>query len=328
MEYRQFGELDLYVSVLGFGCGAVGGLMVRGEHEQMIRSVDYALNAGINYFDTARMYGDGLSEIHTGAVLRELNATEVLIGTKVRIGNYEMGEIEKEVLAQIDNSLRRLGADHVDIVYTHNRIGASRIVDRDVLTLEDLERVVSVFEKAVEAGKIRYWGFNGLGETAVIHTAIKKFRPAGIHTCYNLLNPSSGYEVPAGFPYQNYNELISLTDDLGLGSVGIRTLAAGALTGSEQRHTLAAQEVAPIATGKTLQEDLDRASLFEFLVKEGFVKSLVEGAIRFALSNGKLSTALVGLSSFRQLEDAVSAAEMGPLPQEALDLIRGTWAVQ
>ena len=63
-------------------------------------------------------------------------------------------------------------------------------------------------------------------------------------------------------------------------------------------------------------------------MKERFVKSLVEGAIRFALSNGKLSTALVGLSSLSQLEDAVSAAEMGPLPQEALDRIRGTWAVQ
>ena len=76
MEYRRFGKTDLQVSVLWFGCGEVGGLMVRGEHQQMIRSVDYALNSGINYFDTARMYGDGLSEIHTGAVLRELNAIE------------------------------------------------------------------------------------------------------------------------------------------------------------------------------------------------------------------------------------------------------------
>ncbi len=328
MEYRRFGKTDLQVSVLGFGCGAVGGLMVRGEHQQMIRSVDYALNSGINYFDTARMYGDGLSEIHTGAVLRELNASEALIGTKVRVDNYEMGEIERDVSLQIDNSLRRLGADHVDIVYTHNRIGSSRLADQDALTLEDLERVVSVFDEAVAAGKISHWGFNALGDTEVIHIAIKKFQPAGIHTCYNMLNPSSGYEVPAGFPYQNYNNLITLTDDLGLGSVGIRILAAGALTGSEKRHTLAAQEVAPIATGKTLQEDLARTSLFEFLVKEGFVKSIVEGAIRFALSNGKLSTALVGFSSFRQLKDAVSAAEMGPLPQEVLDRISGTWAAQ
>ena len=230
--------------------------MVRGEHDQMIRSVNYALNAGINYFDTARMYGDGLSEIHTGAVLRELKATEALIGTKVRVSNCEIDEIEKAVSGQIDNSLKRLGVDHVDIVYTHNRIGSSRIASEDALTLEDLERVTNVFKESVEAGKIRYWGFNGLGETEVIHTAIKKFRPAGIHTCYNMLNPSSGHEVPVGFPYQDYKELISLADDIGLGSVGIRILAAGALTGSERRHILAAQEVAPIATGKTLQEDL------------------------------------------------------------------------
>ena len=61
MEYRRFGGTGINVSVLGFGCGAVGGLMVRGQHADMVRSVKYALEHGINYFDTARMYGDGLS---------------------------------------------------------------------------------------------------------------------------------------------------------------------------------------------------------------------------------------------------------------------------
>ena len=70
MQYRRFGNTDIDVSVLGFGCGAVGGLMVRGQHEEMIRSVEHALEHGVNYFDTARMYVDGLSEINTGSVLR------------------------------------------------------------------------------------------------------------------------------------------------------------------------------------------------------------------------------------------------------------------
>ena len=85
MQHRAFGNTGLQVSVLGFGCGAVGGLMVRGEHRDMFRSVEYALQSGINYFDTARMYGDGLSEIHTGAILRELGAKDALVGTKVRL---------------------------------------------------------------------------------------------------------------------------------------------------------------------------------------------------------------------------------------------------
>ena len=60
MEYRKFGKTDLDISVLGFGCGAVGGLMVRGEHKEMLKTVEFALDAGMNYFDTARAYGDGL----------------------------------------------------------------------------------------------------------------------------------------------------------------------------------------------------------------------------------------------------------------------------
>ena len=93
MQYRAFGNTSLEVSVLGYGCGAVGGLMVRGEHRDMIRTVQYALESGINYFDTARMYGDGLSEIHTGAVLRELGAHDALVGTKVRLSAVEFDNI-------------------------------------------------------------------------------------------------------------------------------------------------------------------------------------------------------------------------------------------
>ena len=87
MQRRAFGNTGLQVSVLGFGCGAVGGLMVRGEHRDMFRSVEYALQSGINYFDTARMYGDG-------SILRELGARDALVGTKVRLSGAEFDSIE------------------------------------------------------------------------------------------------------------------------------------------------------------------------------------------------------------------------------------------
>ncbi len=62
MEYRQLGRTGHKVSALGFGCGAVGGLLVKGERSEMVRVVARAVEAGITYFDTARIYGNGLSE--------------------------------------------------------------------------------------------------------------------------------------------------------------------------------------------------------------------------------------------------------------------------
>ena len=151
MRINRFGDTELQVSELGFGCGAVGGLMVLGDHKEMLRAVEYAIDSGINYFDTARMYGDGLSEIHTGAILRELDRTDLLIGTKVRIAGDEFEDISKTISDQIDNSLRRLGIDTIDIVYTHNSIGDERNVPSGTLSVDDLNSVVKVFEKVVAA---------------------------------------------------------------------------------------------------------------------------------------------------------------------------------
>ncbi len=326
MQTRAFGNTGLQVSVLGFGCGAVGGLMVRGDHKDMFRSIEYAIESGINYFDTARMYGDGLSEIHTGAILRELDAKDALVGTKVRLSSAEFDDIEKTIESQIDNSLRRLGRDRLDIVYTHNSIGMERDPGEGLLNLDDLERVVGVFRRAVESGKLRFWGFNGLGDTEAIHSAVERFGPAGIHTCYNMLNPTSGYPAPSGFPFQDYLQLMNEAAQRGVGTVAIRVLAAGALSGGSARHPIAAQDVAPIATGQTLNEDVARSGAFSFLVDDGFADNLVEAAIRFAISNENLSTALVGLSSFEQLEEAVAYANRGPLPSEAMERLEGVWA--
>ena len=72
MEYRAFGRTGLKVGVLGFGCGAVGGIMVRGAPADQERTVAKAIAAGINYFDTAVQYGDGVSETNLGRVLKIL----------------------------------------------------------------------------------------------------------------------------------------------------------------------------------------------------------------------------------------------------------------
>src|SRR5436190_2385096 len=85
MEMRTFGRTGMKISILGFGCGAVGGLMVRGDPADQDRAIGRALDAGVNYFDTAVQYGNGESEKNLGRILNRLKPKDAIVGTKVRI---------------------------------------------------------------------------------------------------------------------------------------------------------------------------------------------------------------------------------------------------
>ena len=93
MEMRPFGRTGMRFSILGFGCGAVGGLMVRGDPADQERTVARALDAGVNYFDTAVQYGNGASETNLGRVLKVLKPANAFVGTKVRLKPEEFGHI-------------------------------------------------------------------------------------------------------------------------------------------------------------------------------------------------------------------------------------------
>jgi L-galactose dehydrogenase/L-glyceraldehyde 3-phosphate reductase len=122
MQLRTFGRTGLQLSVLGFGCGAVGGFMVRGDPADQERVIARALDAGVNYFDTAVQYGDGESEKNLGRVLRKLKPASVVVGTKVRIPPGEFGSMADAITTSLDGSLARLGLDGVDIFHLHNKI--------------------------------------------------------------------------------------------------------------------------------------------------------------------------------------------------------------
>jgi aryl-alcohol dehydrogenase-like predicted oxidoreductase len=325
MDYRQLGKTGLKVSALGFGCGAVGGLMVKGAYSDMVRAVARAIEAGITYFDTARIYGDGKSETNLGRVLAELKPN-IVVGTKVRLRAEDMDDIETAVIESVEGSLRRLQLEQVDLIQLHNSIAARRGPERGWVTVDDVESVIQAFEKLQQQGKIRHWGINGLGETDALQRAVSAGNAETVQCCFNLLNPSAGIQAPPGFPFQDYGQLIDRAAEQQMGVIAIRVLAAGALSGSTARHPNAAQDVAPIASGENLAEDVERAQRFRFLVEEGFAASLAEAALRFAISKAQVSTALVGLSNLDQLEQAIQAANKGPLPSEAIDRLSDIWA--
>src|SRR4030081_102018 len=104
MEMRTFGRSGMRVSIRGFGCGAVGGLMVRGDPADQERAVARALEAGVNYFDTAVAYGDGAAEKNLGRVLKRLKPIDAIVGTKVRLRPFDFTRISDAVRASLDGS--------------------------------------------------------------------------------------------------------------------------------------------------------------------------------------------------------------------------------
>ena len=325
MEYRQLGRTGLSVSALGFGCGAVGGLLVKGDYHDAVRAVARAIDSGVTYFDTARAYGEGQSETSLGLVLEELGA-DVVIGTKVDLQAEEMVDIERSIIASVEGSLRRLRRDRVDLIQLHNVVRRVRQADRGWVSLADVEAALAAFEKPKQQGKVGAYGITGLGETEVLLQAIGLGRADTVQSCFNLINPTAGLAVPEGYPFQDYEQLIDKAAAHQMGVIAIRVLAAGALSGSYDRAANAAPRVTPIGTAVTYAEDVALAQRFSLLVEAGYVSSLVEGAIRFAISKPEVSTAMVGISNMAQLEEAVAFADRGPLPSEALGRLPEIWA--
>ena len=100
----------------------------------------------------------------------------------------------------------------------------------------------------------------------------------------------------------------------GVGVIGIRVLAGGALSGSAERHPIASPPPSPIGSAKSYEGDLKRAQRLAPLVKEGFAASLAEAATRFCITHPAMGTILVGVATPQQFEDALAAVMKGPLP--------------
>jgi L-galactose dehydrogenase/L-glyceraldehyde 3-phosphate reductase len=322
MDYRALGRTGLRVSALGFGCGNVGGLMVRGAPADRERAVARAVELGINYFDTAPSYGDTQSETNLGLVLKSLRPN-VLVGTKFRIDASDLRDIPGAIARSLDASLKRLQLERVDLLQCHNHIFER--AGKEPLSADDLlGEVVSGLEKLRVQGKLRFFGITALGDTAALHRAIDSGRLDTAQVCLNLLNPSAALEVPSGFPAHDFRNL--LTHARGrAGVIVIRVLAAGALTAVETRHPIAVPSVAPIATGPDYQADVERARQLQTLVDEGHVSDLVEASLRFPLASDAVSTVLLGYSSLDHLEGAAKALAKGPLPREAMDRLSALW---
>jgi len=318
MEMRTFGRSGMQISLLGFGCGAVGGLMVRGDPMDLERTIARAMEAGVNYFDTAVQYGDGESERNLGRVFQKLKPRDAIVGTKVRLPSSDFGRIGVAVGKSLEASLLRLCRERVDIFHLHNAITVKGGGD-SLSAQQVLDEVVPAFAKLREQGKTRFLGITAVGDTAALHQVIDAHVFDSAQIVYNMLNPSAATSIPANSPAQDYARLFDHTQAAGVGVVGIRVLAGGALSGSHERHPIASPPPAPIGSATSYDVDLKNARLLKPLLEQGFAESLTEAATRFAISHRAIGTILVGMATPQQFDQALAAVQKGPLPQAALD---------
>ena len=323
MRYRPLGSTGVSISEIGVGCGGTSGLMGRGSAEQRRAVVSRALELGINYFDTAPAYDGTRSETGLGETLKELGARPI-IGTKVRLEPSDLVDIPGAVTKSVEDSLRRLQVETIDLLQVHNRPGmALRAWDHDVLGVNELlgpRGVVETLERLREQGKIQHIGFTAIGEVTAFDALVESGRLEAVQSYFNLLNPSAGMHVPVGFRGADYGMIIERAGAKGLGVLVIRALAAGALTSLTALHPLAGGWSQ--RASHEVEADRARARSLSWLL-EGTDDTISQVALRFALTKPETSTVLVGFSDVSQVDEACAVSGKPPIPPEHLEKLKG-----
>jgi aryl-alcohol dehydrogenase-like predicted oxidoreductase len=259
MEQRTLGRTGLRVSALGFGCGDVGGLIVRGAPAERERAVARAFEAGINYFDTASSYGSGESERNLGRALKAVGIRPY-VGTKFRLEPAEK-DLGVAIGRSLQASLERLGMERVDLFQLHNLIvrdDGAPAPGRGLTVRRVLDEVMPALGALRKQGKIGAAGITALGDTASVHAVIDAGVVDTAQVCLNLLNPSAASAVPTGFPAQDFGRLLDRARQRGVGVINIRVLAAGALSESLDRHAIAMPSVARSTRVRTMRPTSSR----------------------------------------------------------------------
>jgi len=310
MDYVKLGSTGLDVSRLCLGCMSFGEPS-RGNHpwslgEDASRDViRQALEAGINFFDTANVYSDGSSEEIVGRALADFGRREeIVLATKVNgrmhDGPNGAGLSRKAILAEIDNSLRRLGTDYVDLYQIH-RFDPSVPVEETVEALHDV----------VRAGKARYVGASSMAAwqfAKMLHVAERHgwTRFVTMQDHYNLL-----YR-------EEEREMLPLCADEGIGVIPWSPLARGRLTRDWDEQTARSETD---EFGKRLYQPSDRAiveQVADVARRRGVSRAQV--ALAWILAQPVVSSPIVGVTTTAQLADLLAAVPLELDPDE-LDLL-------
>jgi aryl-alcohol dehydrogenase-like predicted oxidoreductase len=300
MRYERLGSTGLQVSVVTVGCMSWGD-PDRGGHpwakdEEFAHStIKAALEAGINFFDTANVYSAGTSEEFTGRALKEYaDRDDVVLATKVhgrmRPGPNGAGLSRKAILQEIDASLTRLGTDYVDLYQIHRWDPETPIEE----TMEALHDVV-------RAGKARY-----LGASSMFAWQLAKAQHvAADHGWTPFVSMQDHYNL---LYREEEREMLPLCLDQGIGVIPWSPLARGRLT-RPWDTTTARTETDEF--GSSLYRDEDAATVQKVLdLAEGHGVSPAQVALAWVMAQPAVTSPIVGVTKPEHLDDAIAAVDL------------------
>lgn len=300
MEYVRLGKTGLKVSRVCLGCMSFGQ---PGEHnpwvldeEQSRPYIQRALEAGINFFDTADVYSSGMSEVVLGNTLQDLaKRDEVVIATKVRFpmgkGPNDSGLSRKHIMSAIDASLKRLGTDYVDLYQIH-RWDYETPIEETMEALHDI----------VKAGKVRYigasamfaWQFAKAQYTADLH---RWTRFVSMQNHYNLL-----YR-------EDERELLPFCEDQGVGVIPFSPLARGVLARKPVQESEETVRYQSDALAKSRYEQEDNLTIVERVHEIAEVRGIpmAQVALAWMYTKPNIASPIVGTTKPHHLDDALAA---------------------
>jgi len=301
MLYRNFGDTGLRVSALGFGAWQLANPLWGGPDEaESVRLVHAALDAGVNFFDTAPGYGEGASERLLGRALRG-RRDGVTIATK--FGHTVAGETDFSVARlrpAVEESLGRLGTDRIDVWLLHNPPAA-------LLDGGQAAEFYAELEALKAAGKVRAYGAS-VDWSGELDTLARTTRSGAAEVLFNAFHQ----EPRAAFPAAAHARL---------GLIAKVPLDSGWLSGRYDERS----RFKGIRGRWTHEEIARRAALVQEL--RGLLPAgmpLAAAALAFVLAQPEIGTAIPGAKSAAQLADNVAAAE-ATLPAETVAAIRELW---
>jgi aryl-alcohol dehydrogenase-like predicted oxidoreductase len=301
VEYRKLGSTGLEVSRICLGCMSFGegdrGWTLNEEESRPY--IQRAIDAGINFFDTANVYSQGSSEEIVGRALKDFAAREdIVLATKVhgrmRPGPNGAGLSRKAIMTEIDNSLRRLGTDYVDLYQIH-RWDESTPIEETLEALHDI----------VKAGKARYIGASSMASwqfAQALYTADLNgwTRFATMQNHYNLV-----YR-------EEEREMLPLCEDQGIGVIPWSPLARGKLTRDPGLSTTRAetdQFAKRLYPGEVEATDNAIVERVSHVAKQIGVP-MAQVALAWVLSQEVITAPIVGVTKPHHLDDAVAAVDV------------------
>ena len=310
MEYSILGRTGLRVSRAGFGGGGIGQVWGATTEAEAIRSVHRALDLGITFFDVAPSYGDGKAEEALGKALVGRRES-VVVATKVRLRAEDMDDVAGAVSRSVERSLNRLRRDQVDVLHVHNRFTEQRGEALDSITGDDvLGPVLDAYKEMQQANKTRFIGLSAMDhDVPTMHRLINSGEYDTVLAYYNLLNRTAQEPKPSGADVFDNGQIIPLAKTKGMGIIGIRSHAAGALTPALDR---------PPNPGDALMEaDLRKAAQLDFLL-EGPIETLSQAAMVFSMMNRDIHSTVPGVKNAEESEEIAACVDLPPIPEEHL----------